>query len=141
MLSASKKVDYAILVMASLPESGEHLFRSLQDISKEKQLSLGFLTQIMVFLKKANLVKAKEGLYGGYQLAKPSREISIGEIYEALEGPICLTTCLDAEKTCICEHACPTRTIWEDLQYLMNQYLKKKFLSEFKSHHETAALS
>lgn len=131
MISASRKVDYAILLMASLPGPDKEDFRSLGDIAHEKHLSSGFLSQIMVSLKKAGLVRAREGIKGGYQLKKRSSDICISEIYEALEGPLQLTTCLSLKRKCACEESCPTRGLWKDLQSLMNQYLQKKYLSDF----------
>ncbi len=133
MLSASKKVDYALLMMASLPDQGSEEFRSLQDIAAEKHLSAGFLGQLMMPLKKSGLVSSREGVKGGYQLSRPSQDISLNDIYTALEGPLKLTACLDAESSCACEKACPTKTVWSDLQELMNNYLSHKSLSDFRT--------
>jgi Rrf2 family protein len=133
MISASKKIDYGILLMASLPEHGEQQFRSLQDVAQEKKLSAGFLSQVMIPLKKAGLVQSKEGVNGGYQLSKPSRDISLSEIYEAIEGPLKLTACQDVKKACVCEKTCPTKGIWTDLQGMMSGYLQKRNLSEFRN--------
>jgi Rrf2 family cysteine metabolism transcriptional repressor len=130
MLSASKKIDYGILLMASLPEAGHQEFRSLQDIADEKHLSAGYLSQLMMPLKKSGLVKAREGLHGGYQLSKNREEISLADIYTALEGPLALTNCLNKEKSCVCEKQCPTKSIWSDLQEMMNGYLEKKTLAD-----------
>lgn len=132
MITASKKVDYGILLMASLPESGESTYRSVQDIACEKKLSAGFLGQLMIPLRKAGLVHAKEGARGGYQLAKPSKDIQLCDIYEAIEGPLRLTACQDVQKKCVCETSCPTKGLWSDLQSLMKNYLQQRSLAEFK---------
>lgn len=132
MLSASKKVDYGILLMASLPDFSSQEFRSLQDVSKEKEVSAGFLSQVVIPLKKAGLVIAREGVQGGYQLSKSSQKISLAEIYEAIEGPIGLTNCLSINKGCVCNKKCPTKGLWRGLQEVMNKYLKQKKLSEFR---------
>lgn len=133
MLSASKKIDYGILLMASLPEQGQGEFRSLQDIAEEKHLSAGYLSKLMSPLRSAGLVTSREGLHGGYQLAKPSGSITLQEIYTALEGPLTLTSCLSQEKHCVCEKQCPTKSIWSELQTMMIDYLSHKTLSEFRS--------
>ncbi|MGE3279178.1 MAG: Rrf2 family transcriptional regulator [Candidatus Altimarinota bacterium] len=132
MISASKKVDYGILLMASLPEAGEQSFRSLQDIAQEKRLSAGFLSQVMMPLKKAGLVQSKEGFNGGYQLSKLSTKITLSEIYQAIEGPLKLTECQDEARKCVCERSCPTKGMWTDLQHIMNNYLEQHTLSEFR---------
>lgn len=132
MINASKKVDYGILLMASLPEFGVNRFRSLKDVAGEKKLSAGFLGQVMIPLKKAGLVRSKEGVNGGYQLSRPSGEISLSEIYEALEGPLQLTVCQDSSKNCSCEKICPTKNIWSDLKSNVSSYLEKRTLAEFR---------
>ena len=132
MISASKKIDYGILLMASLPEFGEQQFRSLQDIAQEKKLSAGFLGQVMIPLKKAGLVQSKEGVNGGYQLSRLSTIITLSEIYEAIEGPLALTACQNEAKECVCENTCPTKELWTDLQSIMNKYLDQRKLSEFR---------
>ncbi len=131
MLSASKKIDYGIMLMASLPERGHQDFRSLQDIAAEKHLSAGYLSQLMMPLKKSGLVQAREGIHGGYQLSKKREDISLADIYIALEGPLALTNCLNQEKSCVCEKQCPTKAIWSDLQEMMNTYLSSKTLADF----------
>jgi len=133
MLTASKKVDYGILLMASLPEPGSQDFRSLQEIAGEKQLSAGFLGQVAMPLKKAGLLQSREGMHGGYQLSRKGSEISLIEIYEALEGPVALTSCQNVNKSCVCESSCPTRGVWDDLQSVISNYLQGKTLADFRT--------
>ncbi|MDP2691228.1 MAG: Rrf2 family transcriptional regulator [bacterium] len=132
MLSASRKVDYGIMLMASLPEMGDQDYRSLKEIADERHLSAGFLSQVMMPLKKAGLVLAREGVYGGYQLAKPSTKITLSEIYEAIEGPLALTNCQNGANKCACESVCSTKMVWSDLQTLMNNYLEQRTLAQFR---------
>lgn len=133
MLSASKKIDYGILLMASLPDAGDQEFRSLQDIAQEKHLSAGYLSQLMMPLKKSGLVQAREGIHGGYQLSRKKEEIRLADIYTALEGPLALTSCQKEQASCACEKQCPTKTLWSDLQHLMQDYLESKTLADFVS--------
>ena len=132
MLTASKKVDYGILLMASLPEPGTEEFRSLQEVAAEKHLSAGFLGQVAMPLKKAGLLQSREGVHGGYQLTRMGAEITLSEIYEALEGPIALTNCQNVDKACVCEKNCPTRGVWDDLKNVISTYLQGKTLADFR---------
>jgi len=132
MITASKKIDYGIMLMASLPEYGANHYRSLQDVAAERKLSAGFLSQVMMPLKKAGLVIAKEGVSGGYQLSKPSKTITLSEVVEAIEGPLHLTNCQDTEKKCACEKTCPTKGLWTDLQTLMKNYLQQRSIADFR---------
>ena len=132
MISASKRIDYAIMLMASLPDYGAKHYRSLQDVAAERKLSAGFLGQVMMPLKKASLVIAKEGASGGYQLSKPSEDISLSEVVEAIEGPLRLTNCQNVDRRCVCEQTCPTKGLWSDLQSLMNTYLQRRSVADFR---------
>lgn len=133
MLSASKKIDYGILFMTSLPECGDQEFRSLSEIAKSNQLSAKFLEQIVTPLKKSGLVLSKGGKHGGYQLAKPSDEMTLYEVYESIEGSVHLMHCLNDDLNCHREHNCNSKEVWSDLQEIVNTYLKNRKLSEFKN--------
>ena len=121
------------MLMAALPEEGDARFLSLQDIADQNHLSAGFLSQIMMPLKKASLVKAREGIHGGYQLAKPREQTTLAEVYEALDGPLALTTCQRSNEQCVCEHSCGTKGIWKELHQIMNEYLKGRTLADVQS--------
>lgn len=132
MLQVSKKVDYGVMVLASLPEQGTLEFRSIHDIASEKNLSEGYLHQVMMPLKKAGLVMSREGVGGGYQLSRPGNEISLADIFEAVEGNPRLVDCQKTEKNCACEKTCPTKSLWGDLQNMMVDYLQNKTLADFR---------
>lgn len=61
------------------------------------------------------MVKSVRGAQGGYQLEKPPKEISIGEILKALEGPLAPSDCVVEEGASACKNSemCSTRYIWK----------------------------
>ena len=132
MLQVSKKVDYGVMVLASLPEQGTPDFRSIHDIASEKNLSEGYLHQVMMPLKKAGLVSSREGVGGGYQLSRPGSEITLADIFDAVEGNPQFVDCQKTEKQCACENTCPTKNLWGDLQTMMVEYLNKKTLADYR---------
>jgi len=132
MLSATRKIDYGILLMASLPDPGSPHYISLSEISKRNNLSVKFLEQVVLALKKSDLLISKGGKAGGYQLKKKAKDITLLEIYEGIEGPLKLMSCLSLNLKCACEKNCPTKSIWSDLQNMINKYLLEKKLSEFR---------
>ena len=131
MLSASKKIDYGILLMASLPEFNSGEFRSLKDLAVSKKLSAKFLEQVVIPLKKSGLVISRGGSRGGYQLAKKNGQISLLGVYESIEGPLRLMSCLGPHM-CMREEKCPTKSVWFELQTMMRKYLKSKKISDYK---------
>ncbi len=89
---------------------------TLVDLARDKQLSHGYLEEIAAALKKANLIKGKQGPGGGYVLTRPPGEITAEQILIALEGPIFLVGCQQAPGTCPSEKTCSSRSFWGVLQ-------------------------
>ncbi|MFH1047367.1 MAG: Rrf2 family transcriptional regulator [Patescibacteria group bacterium] len=111
-----QRVHNAVLLMADLAEpSRQEIFVSLTDIAERTAASRGFLEEIVVELKDNGLVEAKRGAYGGYKLARPADEISIGDIVTAVEGPLALVDCLGGS-ACAAAGSCATKRIWSNVQ-------------------------
>jgi Rrf2 family protein len=85
----------------------------IRDISKRQDISVKYLEQLIIPLKKAEFIKSVRGPKGGYLLAKPPEEITIGEIVRTLEGEISLTRCIDNPEACDRVGICPIRDMWE----------------------------
>ena len=60
----------------------------MADLAKRKAMPKKYLEQILLAIKRAGYVKSTRGPGGGYQLAKPPRQISLAEIVRLLDGPI-----------------------------------------------------
>ena len=86
----------------------------LSDIAKRQDVSVKYLEQIIIPLKKAHYIESIRGSKGGHILAKPPEEITVGEIVAVLEQGASLVECV-ADPT-VCERAdiCPTRLLWKE---------------------------
>lgn len=78
---------YGILALGELVEA----YRSqrpmqVKDIAQRKKIPEEYLSQIMVLLKRADLVLGTRGPGGGYRLARPPEKITLGEVMKCLEG-------------------------------------------------------
>ena len=107
----------------------------LKTIAKTRQLSENYLEQLMVPLKRAGLVESVRGAQGGYMLALPPEEVTIGRIITAVEGPIALVDCLltsaEAEgQSCVRAGSCVTRRIWEEVRDSINAVLNNISLAD-----------
>ena len=78
-----KQEDYAILLMSELTRVYPMGRVSLMEISKKHGISQLFLKKIALRLKKAGLIQSKEGLHGGYMLAKVPTRISVWDVIQA----------------------------------------------------------
>jgi Rrf2 family protein len=102
----------------------------LGDIAKRQNISLKYLEQIIIPLKKAHYVESVRGPKGGHMLAKPPEFITVGEIVALLEEGCSLVEC--AEHAEICERSpdCPTRLIWREAAQAMFDKLKAISLAD-----------
>jgi Rrf2 family transcriptional regulator, iron-sulfur cluster assembly transcription factor len=98
----------------------------LSDISKRQSISLKYLEKLIRTLKKAGFVKSIRGPYGGYMLAKPMENISVGDIVRVLEGSDAITDCTESKNVCgTCTRAgrCLTQYIWAEASKSMFERL------------------
>ena len=87
---------------------------TLNSISERQGVSIGYLEQLMVPLKKEGLIRSVRGAQGGYLLARDPKDIPVGDIIRALEGPIAPVACVSEDYPEECDRAegCVTRLVW-----------------------------
>jgi Rrf2 family protein len=92
----SKTTDYALRVMVALALSDKDRL-SLQKLANKEEIPRKFLEHVVRSLKEAQLVESTPGPKGGYQLTRDPAAISIGDILQAIQGPLLPLDRLDAE--------------------------------------------
>ncbi len=80
-------VDYAIRAMAELASSGEGPVTA-EELARAQGIPLKFLRGIMTELKRSRLVSSQRGPEGGFVLTRPANEISLADIFRAVDGPL-----------------------------------------------------
>ncbi|MEM7201434.1 MAG: Rrf2 family transcriptional regulator [Planctomycetota bacterium] len=96
MLRISKKGDYAVFIMGYLATHGAAPgggVVSAQEITDRSGLSKAVVANLLKDLAKGGLLESTRGLHGGYRLARPATDISLGRILEIVEGPFVLVDC------------------------------------------------
>ncbi|MDZ7587616.1 MAG: Rrf2 family transcriptional regulator [Patescibacteria group bacterium] len=117
MLKISRELDLGLLLMAELQVKKS---LSLSSWAKEKNLPYRFLSKTAGKLRKAGLIKSREGRAGGYYLDK---KIKVGEIFRAIEGKIAPVACLQG-KSCISESFCQHKGLLSRLSKMVEKQLK-----------------
>jgi Rrf2 family protein len=120
-MKISTKIRYGTRAMLELGTRYGKGPVELREIAKEENVSLKYLEQVIIPLRKAGLVRAIRGSKGGYSLARPPSEISLREMAEILEGPIALVDCLREPKVCERSSSCVTRDIWKEVSEAIYQ--------------------
>lgn len=90
----SKKAQYAIRAAAYLASRYNSGPVGIAEISEQKKIPLKFLENILLELKKADLLESKKGKGGGYQLKLPPEDIHLARIIRTVDGPISLLPCV-----------------------------------------------
>lgn len=129
-LSTRGRYGVAALYELALRSDGTPV--NLRQIAEGQGLSESYLEQLFLALRRANVVTSVRGAQGGYVLARPAAEITIGDIIRALEGPIAPVSCVTDDEHCARDNIedCPTRPIWVRLAQCMNRVLDSITLAD-----------
>jgi len=88
-MKITKSGEYGLTALVTLASNFEsQKMVSLREIAESNKLSIKFLEQVMMALKRAHLVTSVKGKQGGYLLARAPKEITLGEIIRAIDGPL-----------------------------------------------------
>lgn len=87
-MKLSTKGRYAMVALADLAMSSNDSLLSLAEISRRQDISLSYLEQLFVKLRRAGLVDSVRGPGGGYRLAKPASEIRVADILGAVDETV-----------------------------------------------------
>jgi len=137
----STKAEYGVRVMVELARraGGEPI--PLAEIAAHDGLPLAYLEHLVARLRKAGLVDSRRGSRGGYMLARPSSEITMAEVVEALEGSIAPIECISqaADGSIVCsressaDHVCPTKLLWTRVRFSIVNTLRETTLADLLS--------
>jgi Rrf2 family protein len=88
-MRVSQKTDYALRALVVLAEL-EPKARPVPtgEIARREKIPAKFLEGILVELRRAGLVRSQRGADGGHRLARDASQITVGEVWRALDGPI-----------------------------------------------------
>jgi len=124
------------MIMLAEPSPADSSLRMVQikEIALREQISAKFLEQILLTLKNAGLLHSKMGVGGGYYLARPPKEITLGQIFRTLDGPVAPIKCVSqmAYEPCGCpdEQTCGLRLVMGDVRNAIADILDNTTLAD-----------
>jgi len=138
MLKLSNKGIYGIKALYELARhfGGDPI--NIREISERHGLPVPFLEQVLHKLRLSGLVESRRGVNGGYVLARPPGEITLGDAVRALEGPIALCDCLQhAESEAVSDRMrhCVTSDIYRRLGSIVEQAFDSVTFAELADEH------
>ena len=131
-MKLTSKGRYAVMAMADLAKNNARTPISLAEISIRQGISLSFLEQLFLRLKKNNLVQSVRGPHGGYTLSRSPEEIKLSSIIKAVDEKIKTVKCKrESKKGCNGKSVkCITHNLWDDLETHINNFFEKNTLKD-----------
>ena len=123
---------YAVMALADMANFDMKNPISLRDISLRQNISLVYLEQIFLKLKKNNIVKSVRGTNGGYILTKDPEQIKLSNIFSAVDEKVKTVQCKrESKKGCNGKLTkCITHNLWDELELHINDFFDKKNLGD-----------
>lgn len=130
----SMKAKYAIRALMVMAKNEKKMIQS-KTISAEADVPHKFLENILLELKHQGIVDSKRGIFGGYFLTKPIKEISVGNIIRMIDGPLAPIRCASVTAyqkcyDCVDEENCKIRKIMIDVRNAIADVLDHKSISQ-----------
>ena len=131
-MKLSSKGRYAVMALTDLAKFNPKDPVALRDISLRQGISLDYLEQIFLKLKKNEIVKSIRGTQGGYVLNKNPNEIKLTNILHAVDEKVKTVQCKkESKKGCNGKSTkCITHNLWDELENHINSFFEKKSLED-----------
>ena len=131
-MKLSSKGRYAVMALADLAKFDKNGPVSLRDISLRQNISLNYLEQIFLKLRKYKIVESIRGTKGGYRLSRKASDIRLSEILSAVDENVKTVRCIKhLKKGCNGKSIkCNTHKLWDELDGHINSFFEKKLLSD-----------
>ena len=133
----SYKGDYALKAILELSlqyNYGEAV--PIQRIAASGDMPEKFLEQILLSLKNGGFVKSKRGVKGGFFLARPPKDIIVGDVIRFIEGPTEPISCVEeGYRGCKYLRSCIFRGVWKEVGQAISMVIDKLNFEELASKH------
>jgi Rrf2 family transcriptional regulator, cysteine metabolism repressor len=127
-LSTRSKYGLRAMLVLAMHEGNEPVMT--KEIAEKQNLPATYLEQLMLTLRKAELVNATRGAKGGYVLSRDPKNIQIIDIVETLEGPLELADCADFPNCCLDSQFCSLKDLFDDANKALRSVFEKYSLQD-----------
>lgn len=134
-MKLSTRCRYGIHAMFDLAQNVGNGPQAIRSIADRQLVPEQYLEQIIGVLRREGYVSSTRGAQGGYILARPPSEISIGELIRLLEGPVMMADCVLDADACVRSCQCPSRLVWERLTTCINAVVDSITLQDMLEDH------
>ena len=132
-MNLTSRSRYALKIMLDLARYRNEPLVKRQDIVRRQGVPAKYLDQILVRLRRDGLVDSIRGRSGGYRISRDPVEISIWQIFRAVEDGIYPVECVDEHAGCVYQAGCVSNEPWQVIFQSMRVVLEEMNLSEFEA--------
>lgn len=134
MFQISRKADYGILFLTILAKrSGEGPI-SLSSLAHKYHIPKRFLSKIATGLSAIGIVRAHEGVNGGYELARDPKDVTLHSILRAVGHNLSIVRCQSKNDPCPVRSVCPTERFWSEVQLQLHSVMDMYTLQDILDH-------
>jgi Rrf2 family protein len=133
MLKLSKKVEYGLISMMHMDSVQNGDLATARELSDQYNIPAELLGKVLQSLAKGQLIVSAQGAKGGYRLARPLDRVTLGEVVEAVEGPMHITACQGDPSCCEQYSTCNIKRPVFQVQKQLTDYMYGLPLSSFRS--------
>lgn len=120
-MKLSKESRYAVIGLSALAAKPPGTVLEVSQVAEEAGLPAPFLAKIFGKLTRYGVLTSHRGKTRGYSLAKPSSELTVRQVLEAVDGPDLFDRCIFWTETCNDENPCPLHNSWKDIKPIIAQ--------------------
>lgn len=125
----SARTDYAVRAMIAIAADHPRLVKAA-GLAAAQDIPLSFLQGILLDLRRAGLLHSHRGVDGGYALARPAEEISVGDVVRAVGGALTTVRGLPTSTTTYHGAATGLRDVWVAVEEAIEGVVDHKTLAE-----------
>lgn len=133
-MKVSSQEEYGLRCLLRIAREGPSGSLAIPEISKAEGISISYVGKLLRLLRRGGFVTSARGQTGGYTLARPAREINVGDVLALLGGRLFESEFCDhhAGVAQVCTHSvdCSVRSLWHALQCVVDHVLNKTTLQE-----------
>jgi Rrf2 family transcriptional regulator, cysteine metabolism repressor len=141
-MKISQKCYYALQALLELARRNGKGPLSIQEIGKLQEISPLFLQTILRELRQAGMVGSRRGKEGGFLLAKPAREISVGDVIRFFEGDFAPSSCASALDRARCDNRrnCALQEVWSEAARRLSDLYDRATLADLVEREQAKAV-
>jgi len=138
----STRGHYGLRAMLAFAQAYDRGPVALAEVARNEGLSLAYLEQLAMALRRAGLITSVRGARGGYRLSADPSQVKVGQVLRALEGPFAPAECAaEMSEGCHCQRelTCLSRPLWERLRDSVSQVMDSTSLADLCQGHQEAS--